>query len=75
MLNSITKFFKKKNKLSNGARIRITWLPACKNSNYKTKNPYIGMEGVVQFFDGTTFTLDTGSSRLVNVKAKNCQFI
>ena len=34
-------------RLRNGDRIRITWLPSCRNTP-GTRNPYIGMEGTVE---------------------------
>jgi len=32
----------------NGDKIKITWLPSCRNVPNGTPNPYIGMEGVVE---------------------------
>lgn len=32
-----------------GDKVKITWLDSCRNVNSKTLNPYIGMEGVVDY--------------------------
>jgi len=32
----------------NGDKIKITWLPSCRNVPKGTQNPYIGMEGIVE---------------------------
>lgn len=48
-----------------GEKIEITWLPPCRNS-INSKNPYIGMSGVVDsHLDGGGFVLQTESAILV----------
>lgn len=32
----------------NGDKIKLTWLPSCRNVPKGTPNPYIGMEGIVE---------------------------
>ena len=56
--------------MKNGDKIRITWLPACKNAKPGTPNPYIGMEGVVVDLNKKEgyFHLFTGSSWLCGIK-------
>jgi|APCry1669189101_1035198.scaffolds.fasta_scaffold393174_2 hypothetical protein len=53
--------------LKEGDRIRITWLPSCRNAP-GTRNPYIGMEGTVHDIKEGMFDLFTGNSWLVGVK-------
>ena len=50
----------------NGDKIRITWLPSCRNAPAGTPNPYIGMEGIVEKLTITgDFHLNCGSCYLV----------
>jgi hypothetical protein len=65
---------KQKSVLQNGDRIRITYLPPCRNGN-GSPNPYIGMEGEVQDLNSVDFTLFTGSSFLVFINLKTCKFV
>ena len=53
--------------MKNGLNIEITWLPACLNVSKNTPNPYIGMSGEVQNYNGKTFDLFTGTSYLVGI--------
>ncbi len=46
-----------------GRRIRITWLPSCRNVSTGTPNPYIGMEGIVEDLK------DDGTFNLVGISA------
>lgn len=56
--------------MKNGDRIRITWLPPCKNVTRNTPNPYIGMEGIVVDLNKEEgyFHLFTGQSWLCGIK-------
>lgn len=60
--------------MKNGDNIKITYLPSCINVPRGTPNPYIGMSGTVDRFDGNTFDLFTGSSYLCGVKLKTCRY-
>jgi hypothetical protein len=60
--------------MKNGDKIRITYIPPCKNG-LGTPNPYIGMEGEVHDFDENTFNLRTETSWLVGIRVKTCKFI
>ena len=52
-------------KLKNGDKIKITWLPSCKNAPY-SKNAYIGMQGVVEDLkEDKSFTLRTETAVLI----------
>lgn len=55
----------------NGDKIKITWLPSCKNVPNGTPNPYVGMEGIVEELniDGDFF-LNCGTCQLVVSGAK-----
>lgn len=59
--------------LNNYDKIKITYLPPCRNG-YGTRNPYIGMKGEVRDNDGKTFNLFTGSSWLVGIKLKTVKY-
>lgn len=64
---------KRKNKLRDGDKIKITYLPPCRNGE-GTANPYIGMSGTV--FDlkpDGSFALSTGNSWLI-VSGKKIKF-
>ena len=56
--------------MKNGDEIVITWLPTCKNARFGTKNPYIGMKGVIVSLNEQRgqFDLFTGTSWLCGVK-------
>ena len=54
-------------KLKEGDRIKITYLPPCINGG-GSKNPYIGMEGIVVDLKDGYFHLFTGNSWLCGVK-------
>lgn len=53
-----------------GRRIKITWLPSCRNVPNGVPNPYIGMEGIVENLkhDGTFDLVDTGVLILLDNK-------
>jgi len=53
--------------LKNGDNIIITWLPSCRNAP-GTRNPYIGMKGIVTDLRDGVFDFWTGTSWLVGVK-------
>ena len=61
-------------KLKNGDRIKITYLEPCRNGQ-GTRNPYIGMSGVVHDLTETDFSLLTESSWLVFIDLKTCKYI
>ena len=58
-----------------GRKVRITWLPSCRNGE-GTPNPYIGMEGTVTDLkqDGS-FHLFTGDSWLCGVNEYKFEYI
>lgn len=58
--------------MKNGDKIKITYLPPCKNGG-GSPNPYIGMEGVVRNFENGTFELHTGTSVLCCIRG--CRYI
>ena len=60
--------------MENGNKIVITYLPSCINVPRGMPNPYIGMTGTVEEFNGITFDLFTGSSYLVGIKYKSCKY-
>jgi len=64
---------RQKSVLQNGDRIKITYLPPCRNGN-RSPNPYVGMEGVVCDFDGKQFGLLTDTSWLIGVELKTCKY-
>lgn len=57
---------KDNNKIKEGDKVKITWLPSARNVPYGTPNAYIGMEGVVEGLneDGEFF-LNSGRGTLV----------
>ena len=60
-------------KIKNGDWIKITYLPPCKNG-LGTPNPYIGMEGEIWDFDGTTFSLQCETNWLAAIDLKGCKY-
>ena len=60
--------------MKNGDNIKITYLPSCINVPNGTPNPYIGMAGTVENFDGKIFDIFTRSSYLVGIKFKTCKY-
>jgi hypothetical protein len=72
-ISMVGMYITKDKSLKNGERIRITYLPPCRNG-YGSKNPYIGMEGIVHDFDGKSFSIMTETSWLVCIKIKTCKF-
>jgi len=58
--------------LKEGDNIRITWLPSCRNGQ-GTRNPYIGMSGIVTDLRDGMFDLFTGDSWLVGVRTGFCR--
>jgi len=65
---------KPKSTLKNGDHIKITYLKPCRNGQ-GTKNPYIGMSGVVHDLTETDFSLLTETSWLVFIDLKTCKYI
>jgi len=59
--------------LKNGDRIKITYLKPCRNAQ-GTKNPYIGMSGVVHDLTETDFSLLTETSWLVFIDLKTTKY-
>jgi len=53
--------------MKNGDRIKITYLKPCRNGG-GDPNPYIGMEGKVDCYDGKRFDLFTGTSWLIGIE-------
>ncbi len=59
--------------MNNGDKIKITYLPPCRNG-MGSRNPYIEMEGEVRDFDGNVFSLYTGHSWLTCIHLKTCKY-
>jgi len=60
-------------KLKNGDRIKLTYLSPCRNG-MGSKNPYIGMSGVVHDLTETDFSLLTDNSWLVFIDLETCKY-
>lgn len=67
--------FSRKRKIKNGDKVKITWLPPCKNSK-GSPNPYIGMKGIVEDLNpDKSFVLNTGTSILIVGKRYKVKYI
>jgi hypothetical protein len=60
--------------LKNGDKIKLTHLEPCRNG-MGTRNPYIGMSGVVHDLTEHDFSLLTETSWLVFIDLKTCKYI
>lgn len=59
--------------IEEGLKVEIIKLTRCKNAPRYTKNPYIGMIGIVHNVNNKKFDLYTGSSWLVGIEINKCK--